>query len=386
MTDDADHRFPLDVDDLSAELLTEVMARRTPGLEVETFEVVATKRCGEGIASTADRVNLRVHYRSTGDPPPATPPPERLVLKTMLANPHAPAAMYENEVRFYTELRDRLPIEAPRCLGGHVDPASGRFGLLLEDLTEREARFPDATQPVPLAAIESLLAQLARLHATHWQDPRFAGELSWIPTPTSGGMFEVFDVIGLELISDQVERNPFKAELIAPLGWTLEEMWDRLWQTQREMATEPVTLLHGDPHIGNTYLLPGARGGLLDWQLMVRGRWAHDVIYLLTTSLAIDERRRHQEHLLRGYLDELRAHGVTDVPTEAEAWELCRRAALWGLVIGWLITPPENYGPEITTANLERVVTAVADLDTLAPSGSRSSGSPGSSRIGGRAG
>jgi len=49
-----------------------------------------------------------------------------------------------------------------------------------------------------------------------------------------------------------------------------------------------------------------------------------------------------------------------------EAFERYRRAALWGLVIGWLICPPENDGPEVATANIERTVTAASDLETLA--------------------
>jgi hypothetical protein len=53
------------------------------------------------------------------------------------------------------------------------------------------------------------------------------------------------------------------------------------------------------------------------------------------------------------------------VPSEDEAWEWCRRAVLWGLVIGWLITPPENYGLEITVANTTRMVAAVRDFDAL---------------------
>jgi hypothetical protein len=34
---------------------------------------------------------------------------------------------------------------------------------------------------------------------------------------------------------------------------------------------------------------------------------------------------------------------------------------LWGFVIGWLITPVENYGPEVTDENLRRVAAGVAD-------------------------
>jgi hypothetical protein len=76
-------------------------------------------------------------------------------------------------------------------------------------------------------------------------------------------------------------------------------------------------------------------------------------------------RRLEQVHLIEGYLARLAGLGVPDVPTIDAALLACRRAALWGLVIGWLICPPENYGSEITIANIARTVAAVADLDTL---------------------
>ena len=217
-----------------------------------------------------------------------------------------------------------------------------------------------------LPEVRSLLANLATLHARYWDSPRFAAELSWLPTPTSGGMFTIFDTIGLEMIEDQVARYPFKAELIAPLGRTVAQMWEPLWQLQQQHTLAPTTLLHGDPHIGNMYLLPGERGGLLDWQLMVRGSWAHDVTYILTTALDTEVRRAHERDLLAEYLDRLASAGVATVPTPDAAFARYRAAALWGLVIGWLICPPENYGPEITAANITRMVAAVEDLETFA--------------------
>ena len=99
---------------------------------------------------------------------------------------------------------------------------------------------------------------------------------------------------------------------------------------------------------------------------MMRGSWAHDITYLLVTALDPATRQVHQLDLLAEYLDELRSLGVTEVPTSTDAFEQYRKAALWGLVIGWLICPPENYGQAITEANIERAVAAVADLDTFA--------------------
>ena len=57
--------------------------------------------------------------------------------------------------------------------------------------------------------------------------------------------------------------------------------------------------------------------------------------------------------------------GCESPPDQDDAWLRYRQAAIWGLVIGWLITPTENYGEAITTANIARLVTAVEDLETL---------------------
>ena len=354
--------FPTDPEALTPAVVQAALRERIEDVVVDRVSVIATKRCGDGVASTADRIVLDLTYGSGA----GAGLPTRMILKTMLASPRAPAVMYENEVRFYREIRDTLDIETPAVFASTFDPASGRFGLLLEDLTARGARFPSALDRVDVDEVRSILGHLAALHARFWNSPRFARDLTWISTPTSGGMADVFDLIGLELIEDQVARHPFKAELISGLGRKLPQMWELLGRVQREHADAIPTLLHGDPHLGNTYLLPSGRGGLLDWQLMMRGSWAHDITYLLVTALDPATRQVHQLDLLAEYLDELRSLGVTEVPTSTDAFEQYRKAALWGLVIGWLICPPENYGQAITEANIERAVAAVADLDTFA--------------------
>ena len=279
--------------------------------------------------------------------------------------PHAPDPMYVNEVRFYTELRPELDLEAPRAYGGLFDLESRHFGILMEDLSLRGARFPNATLDVPIESIRDLLANLARMHASFWQSPRFELDLAWLPDRLSGGMFPVFDGIGRELIRYQVEHYEPKAALLAPLGRSVDQLWEDLWTSQRTLAAGPCTLLHGDTHIGNTYLLPDGSGGFIDFQLSVRGHWANDVAYLLATGLAHEARRKHERELLDFYLGALSRHGVDKPPSADEAWHGYRLAAIWGLVIGWLITPPVNYGPAITDANVSRLVTACRDLESF---------------------
>jgi hypothetical protein len=353
--------FPAAAEDITPELLTAALGERRPEVAVEGVHVLQTSECGDGLASTADRVILGVDYADGRD----AGLPSRFLLKAVLTRPHAPDSMYRNEVRFYRDIRHELAIEAPRAFASVFDEATGRFGIIMEDLTLRSVRFPNATTPVSLEEVAGLVETLATLHAHYWESPRFEADLGWLPTPRSGGMYEVFKNFGLELIRDQVEKNDFKAELIRPLNRSLDEMWADLWKLQDILDTGPGTLRHGDPHIANTYLLPDGGGGLLDWQLMVRGRWVHDVTYLLVTALDPEDRRKHERDLLARYLDSLRRRGVERPPSEEEAWTLHRQAVVWGLVIGWLITPPQNYGQAITAANLTRLVTAIQDLESF---------------------
>lgn len=398
-----DFRFPSSLDRLTPDVVTALLAEQRPGVLVSSVQVVENANRGDGVASTADRVALELGYvRDEGLP-------SRMMLKTVLLHrglrfgpsaiqmtgklfsligalpfgervrpwlfsgigayqrrfPHAPDAMYINEVQFYRMIRPRLAIEAPECFGSVFDERRRSFGVLMEDLRLRGGRFPNALGAVVLEEVRGLIATLAALHARYWEDPSLRKELGWLATPVSGGMYPTFRAIGLDLIRNQVETNDYKAAAIEPIGKSVDELWAALWRAQEMLATGPQTLLHGDPHVGNTYLLPGDRGGFLDWQLMVRGRWAHDVTYLMITSLSTEERRQHERELLRFYLDELRRHGVQHPPNEDEAWLRYRQAAIWGLVIGWLITPTANYGQEITAANLTRLASAVQDLETL---------------------
>lgn len=387
--------------------LTEALRAAHPGVDLRGVHVTERARCGDGLASTADRLALRLELGD--DPVTRGALPERAIVKTILLNPalrfgmpviaatarvtralarvplvgrlagplvfasigvyqrffpHAPAAMYANEVRFYAELRPRLNIEAPRVYASHIDEQTGSFQIVLEDLRERGASFPNATTGRTLAQARSWIANLARLHAEFWASPRFADTLAWVPRTNRGGMFPVFDGIGFDLIRDQVRRSPDKRELLAPLGRSLESLWADTWRAQVLFEADPPTLCHGDAHVGNSYVV-GDAVGLLDWQLMVRGCWAHDLGYALATGLSSEDRRAHERELLVEYLERLAELGVRSPPSFEHAWLRYRQSMIWGLVIGWLITPPQNYGVPITRANIAKMVQAMLDLDTL---------------------
>jgi aminoglycoside phosphotransferase (APT) family kinase protein len=355
-------RFPNlnSAQDLSVETLNRLVATLHPEARVQGFELVDSLLYGSGQVSTADRLVLDLHYA----PGAAATLPRRVMLKTTVGSAHAPATLYENEVAFYARIRPMLDLEVPRCIGAIFDADSGQFCLMLEDLRERQARFPNVTQSVSLEEVRSLLDLLARLHAPFWASPRLSTDLAWLQTHQQGGLHDFFGAHALAMAESQAAAEPFKQALVDRLGRSTAQLWRAVQAAQARQALGPQTLLHGDAHIGNTYLLPEGVG-LLDWQLMVRGSWAHDVSYLIATALPTELRRSHERELLAHYLDALQRHGLAQPPSADSAWVDYRLGLLWDFFIGWLICPLANYSQAIVEGNMNRIAAALLDLDVL---------------------
>lgn len=354
--------FPKHAAELRPDLLTRVLSERHLEVEVADVRVVEEAHCDTGSASTAARAVLELDFAPGRD----AGLPSRVVLKTILVRRGAPGSLYRNEVRFYREIRSELSIETPIAYASLFDDASDTFGVVMEDLRLRSAEFPNATASMTQAQIESALDQLAGLHGRFWQSPRFDRDLDWLWTPLSGGFHDFLAGAGAAFIRQLIAQSEYKQELFDRLGRDFDDVWRHLWKAQSILASEPTTLLHGDTHFGNSYLLPGGRVGLLNWQLLNRGRWSHDVTYLLVTAIDIESRRAHERELIGYYLDRLRSAGVECAPEPDAAWLAYRQTAIWGFVLGWMICPTENYGEAILSANLDRLTAALEDLETFA--------------------
>ncbi|MBA4353209.1 MAG: hypothetical protein C0409_00815 [Novosphingobium sp.] len=355
--------IPFDPEAYDADLLNAIVAPWRPDVRIAGVRVKDAKRYGDGMVSTAARAFLDVDY-ADGSPADL---PRNLVLKLGRSPDFMIGPLYQNEVRFYNVLRSEVTdIEAPFTLGGSYDPATQAFALLLGDLTDQGARFPNVLSKTTLDEVRAILEALARVHARYWQSPRFATDLAFLETHTHGELATFMHEFVPGAIQQEIDTENFKRELVARLRTSGDELRRGVARLHQHQQTLPHTVLHGDTHIGNTYLLPDGRAGLLDWQLTVRGHHMHDVNYIITTALPIDQRRDNERGLLAFYLERLKAHGVADAPAWDETWDEYRRCLVWGVYIGWLTTNIANYGWEISVLNHLRLTTAFEDHDTAA--------------------
>lgn len=353
-------RHPVDGTGVTADYLNQLLALSGKAPSIASVEIEESRTYGDQMVSTAGRVLFTVTYRS--DAPADLP--TRLILKIARTDDDVMAPFYANEVAFYGQLQPRLDIESPLSLGGHYDPASRHFALLLENLTARGAHFPNVLETVSLERVRGLLDTLAPLHARYWNSDEFAGPLAWIGNALEGDVAFLLNDAAAPYIQHEIDTQKFKSELVGMIGWSGEELRAGTKAIHRHQIGLDQCLVHGDTHLGNTYFLPDGSCGLLDWQLMGRGHPMHDVSYIISTALGIAERRKHEQDLLRHYLDRLAAAGVTTAPGFDACWTEYRRSMIWNVYVGWLTTPVVNYGWEINAMNHIRLITAFEDLET----------------------
>lgn len=254
-----------------------------------------------------------------------------------------------------------LPLDHPLVYRVDIDRPHLDFCVVMEDVLARDADPRDATRPLTPAQVADGLRGLARLHGRYWGfSAATHPALAWVQTwePTEGWQ------VGLRR---RVPTGLARADGLLPPGVAaydadgIVDLWARYVAT---LGRAPVTLLHGDAHIGNTYVLPGDRVGFLDWQVAHRGGWDQDVAYFLVGALTVDDRRRHEADLIEEYRRALPA----DVrPSTDAAWLRYRAGAAYGLAI-WLSTLGTDgwQRSEVSLALAGRYAAAFDDLSSVA--------------------
>lgn len=233
---------------------------------------------------------------------------------------------------------------------------------MMEDLTARGADPRDATRPMTVDQVATGVRGLARMHGRYWGTRVLAEPvLDWLEP------FVPWEGMGAAPLPAALDRLGADApDEVKAL--TIDVLIDDVWKPYiRSLIRGPQTLLHGDPHIGNTYLLPSGEVGFLDWQVARRGNWSLDLGYFLQGALTTEDRRRCERELLEEYRDAL-GLPAEELPTIGELWLRYRASVAHGPTL-WLCTASAGelwQRPDIALGLAQRYSAAYADLQTAA--------------------
>jgi thiamine kinase-like enzyme len=337
--------IPVAVADVTPEWLSRVL-----GLDVVATEVL------DQHSGTTGRARLSLTYGSGVDGecpaslfvklPPFNERQRRFVAQTGLGTA---------EARFYRDVAADVPMRVPGVLYAELDDDG--YVMLLEDLEASGCRFPRPGDDDVVAVVDSIVTELAGLHAKYWAHPTLERELSWVSEGMriafgSGGRFlrKALD----QFADDMPPAYRRLGELSVAHAPEIAELW----------AAPPHTLAHGDPHMGNLFV-DGHRAGFFDWGMIMRKAGMWDVAYVICNSVPTEIRRENEHAWIERYRSGLSDHGIALAADDA--WEQYRLYAVysWNSAVS-TAAMGSRWQPEARArAAMLRTTTAIEDLDSL---------------------
>ncbi|MBB3082365.1 phosphotransferase [Geodermatophilus sabuli] len=268
---------------------------------------------------------------------------------------------YRSEINFYNEIAPGSSMSLPHPIHARLAENETDFILLMEDLSP--ARTVDQLVGCTADDMALVMEQTAILHAESWHDAELARR------PWLGGPVAIFNEV-TDAYADVLRGFPELCGDLVPEA-DLAEAAGLIPHTAawKRVLNDPQCLWHSDIRADN--VLFDARGGerpvvLLDWQGLGFGRGTIDVALCLGTSMAVEERRRHERDLVGVYHRALCAHGVTGYDART-AWDDYRMHAAHGLQVGVFglgAVKRTPRGDQMWKNWIERTAAQVRDLDS----------------------
>lgn len=330
-------------DEITAEWLAGVLG-------IDAVELEDVGRIGTGQMSQSHRVA----YREDGE--------ARTVVVKLASDDATSRATgvglgaYLREVSFYRNLAGRIGGPLPACHLAEYDAAEGWFTLVLEDIAG--ASQGDQIAGCTVDEARAALVELARVHAPVLGDLAL-GSADWLNQPNP-----LNQALVTQLLPGFLERY---AGRIAPEHVAVCERFVPSIDGWVADVQPPLGLVHGDYRLDNLLFAPDGSCTVVDWQTVSWGPAMADASYFLGGGLPVEDRRAHEEELLRAYHDELVRLGVRDL-----SWEDCfreyRRQAFGGVLMAiaasMLVVRTER-GDDMFMTTLARHCQQVLDLDAL---------------------
>jgi hypothetical protein len=356
----AEKGFPRVVDEITPAWLTEVL--RTDSRPDLVVEGVATEQMAIGVGMLALLYRLTPAYAG-GDGPAS------LVVKLPSLHEQTRQVVrgyrfYEREVAIYKELAADIGLGMPGCHFAAYDRASDDFVLLMEDL----GAYRSCSQVVGCTPDDAatVLRALAVHHAVWWESERLYGTtILESPADPPYPQFHAESTKEAWILAADTFGDVLPGELHG-----LAARWSEIGMAiMQDIPNHAQTFAHGDLRLDNIFFRPdGESVSVVDWQLCFRASGPGDVAYLLGQSLSVQDRREHEEALLRTYHETLVDHGVGGYGWD-ELMEDYRRSVLFGLAYPLSAAASLDLGNDravaLATTMFERAAAAIIDHEAV---------------------
>lgn len=341
---------------------------------IESFNAITTKWLEEVLGAPAGTISsftitsswetpvtqVALVHISTKDTDPKVPRSVFIKISKREQNKEL-QRMCGREVPFYSQIACLMEsANIPRCYFAEKDDESGRFNIVLEDLspTHFQTEYP---LPPTIGSCKMAIDCIAKVHTTWWN--KKGPEVVLGKYPEKEGIIE---------LTTYFRRTwaVFSAFMEDRLSQTrrllIEKSMDNIERGfSRVLECNNLTLIHKDTHLWNFFFPKHADGvvKLIDWQFYEYGLGVDDLIPMIALNWYPERRQRFETTLLSRYHEALVNNGITDF-----SWEQLLTEYRWAVVRAVAI-PIMQWDHEISAFiwfnNLEKILLAFQDLSCM---------------------
>jgi aminoglycoside phosphotransferase (APT) family kinase protein len=281
---------------------------------------------------------------------------------------------YEREFGFYSTLQPRVTIRTPRALHIAIDPPTGDFTLIMEDLRgavqgdQLNGCGPDAAMLIAEAA--------AGLHAPTWNVSATLNDVDWLAFPdeaTTRDREALYQAVLPGFCDRYGER--IGPDAVAAAQWLATRVVD-LRNTLGDLSEIEFCVTHNDFRLDN--MLFGVEPGTpalttVDWQTLSAGFGPLDMAYAIGSGMLPEIRERHEQQIFEHYLSCLSTVDGSKVgeltpKMRSQLWDAYCLGATTGLamaVVASMIVVRTERGDEMFSVMAERHAAQMAALDVF---------------------
>jgi hypothetical protein len=347
--------FPMTPEEITSEWLSEAL-----GVPVKSFKIT------NAIHGTASKIFLDLEYQ---DADSTREIPSKVCVKggfnpVILQTVPEMWATYRREAEFYHYIAPQTNMLLPKTWFTGTDKVNGQ-GIVIMSNTAEECKFGMPLEPWTPELVEGALKQLASLHGKTWN--RSEEEYPWLFGKDGVKLENPVRKIVLALLHPAPWGARFDEKCRPPVAESLldreriQRGFEALWK-HADADLKFFSLIHGDDHIGNTFITNDGTPGFIDWQGLQYGPAILDLVYFLVGAMSVEDRRAHEGHLIDSYLEALHTEGGPKM-TRGDIWDEYRRYAMQGFL--WAMTPQTMQPDDVVFAMSERYSAALVDHQTL---------------------
>lgn len=271
--------------------------------------------------------------------------------------------LYNAEVSFYNDFAAKIDMRTPACHLAKIAENKVDFSLVMEDVAPAEQG--DQMEGCSLDQARLAITEVTKLHAPFYNNP-ILKQTDWLDNSAKSSaafrpMLQDFYKGFCERYEDRIEP-----EIIA-----MGQRYYGGMDDHQEEDPNPFSLVHTDYRLDNMLFATEAGGPpitVVDWQTAAIGSPLSDVAFFIGAGLHVEERRAHEEELVRLYHETMLAAGISDLDWE-KCWDLYRANSFSGFMMAVMasqLVERTDRGDEMFITMARRHGQQILDLDAEA--------------------